>query len=64
MGAGIHFWGEIEQQAKFLQRGANLLIHSADILLFQKQLRADLEAIRRAAGVSGEISGTGGGPAI
>jgi len=49
VGAGIHFWGEIEQQAHFLKAGANLLIHSADITLFKKHLTADLQAIRQAA---------------
>jgi 4-hydroxy-2-oxoheptanedioate aldolase len=55
VGAGIHFWGEIEQQAHFLKLGANLLIHSADITLFKKHLAADLQAIRQAAGVRGEV---------
>jgi len=52
IGAGIHFWGEVEQQARFLQLGANLLIHSADISLFQKHLKRELDAIRRT--VSGD----------
>lgn len=47
IGAGIHFWGSIEQQKRFLDLGANLLIHSADIMLFQKQLTLDLQAIRQ-----------------
>ncbi|MCU0918580.1 MAG: aldolase/citrate lyase family protein [Planctomycetes bacterium] len=64
VGAGIHFWGTVEQQVHFLQLGANLLIHSADITLFQKHLRADLEAIRRAAGVKRKTSGKGDGLAI
>jgi 4-hydroxy-2-oxoheptanedioate aldolase len=54
IGAGIHFWGEIEQQVRFLKLGANLLIHSADITLFQKHLRSELEAIKKAAGLAGE----------
>ena len=29
VGAGIHFWGTVEQQVHFLRLGANLLIHSA-----------------------------------
>ncbi len=53
VGAGIHFWGEVAQQSRFLELGANMLIHSADILLFQKHLSADLKAIRRAAGLCG-----------
>jgi 2-keto-3-deoxy-L-rhamnonate aldolase RhmA len=50
VGAGIHFWGGVEQQIDFLQRGANLLVHSADISLFQKHLRAELGLIRQAIG--------------
>lgn len=34
-----------------LQLGANLLIHSADITLFQKHLRSELEAIKKSAGL-------------
>jgi 2-keto-3-deoxy-L-rhamnonate aldolase RhmA len=64
VGAGIHFWGSIEQQTHMIRLGANMLIHSADILLFQKHLRADLDAIRQAAGVKGQISVKGEGPAI
>ncbi len=51
LGAGIHFWGTLEQQVRFLRLGANLLIHSADIILFQNHLRTELEAIKSAAGL-------------
>ena len=51
VGAGIHFWGGVEQQVRFLQMGANVLIHSADIILFQKHLQAELESIKTAAGL-------------
>jgi 4-hydroxy-2-oxoheptanedioate aldolase len=57
VGAGIHFWGEIAQQAHFLKLGANLLIHSADITLFKKHLAADLQAIRQAAGIAKHTQG-------
>jgi 4-hydroxy-2-oxoheptanedioate aldolase len=60
VGAGIHFWGDVQQQTRFLELGANMLIHSADILLFKKHLAEDLEAIRKAAGLGGEDSGEGG----
>lgn len=62
IGAGIHFWGDVSQQARFLNLGANMLIHSADISLFQKHLRLELEAIRKTAGISGE--GTSASAAI
>jgi 4-hydroxy-2-oxoheptanedioate aldolase len=51
IGAGIHFWGEPEQQAAFIQDGANMIIHSADITLFQKHLRLELAAVKEAAGL-------------
>lgn len=54
VGAGIHFWGDPEQQLRFLDMGANLLIHSGDILLFRKHLAADLRAMRQAAGLAAE----------
>jgi 2-keto-3-deoxy-L-rhamnonate aldolase RhmA len=57
VGAGIHFWGEIEQQAHFLKLGANLLIHSADITLFKKHLEVDLRAIRQAGVMVPETRG-------
>lgn len=49
VGAGIHFWGDPAQQARLLALGANVLIHSADILLFKKHLRLELDAIRQTA---------------
>ncbi len=57
VGAGIHFWGGVEQQTRFLKFGANMLIHSADISLFQKHLRLELDAIRAAAGITESASG-------
>ena len=51
VGAGIHFWGDVEQQAHMLKLGANMLIHSADIILFQKHLKTELKAVKQAAGL-------------
>jgi 2-keto-3-deoxy-L-rhamnonate aldolase RhmA len=56
VGAGIHFWGEPEQQRRFLDMGANLLIHSGDIMLFRKHLSADLRAMRQTAGLAAEVA--------
>lgn len=47
IGAGIHFWGDTDQQVRFIELGANLLIHSADIKLVQKHLRKELDAIKK-----------------
>jgi 2-keto-3-deoxy-L-rhamnonate aldolase RhmA len=51
IGAGIHFWGSPEQQVRLLNMGANMLIHSSDIGLFQKHLRKELGEIRSIFGV-------------
>jgi len=51
VGAGIHFSGSVEQQARFIRLGANLIIHSSDVTPFRKFLRAELEAIKQAAGI-------------
>jgi 4-hydroxy-2-oxoheptanedioate aldolase len=51
VGAGIHFWGDTDQQIHFLRLGVNLLIHSADITLFQKHLRNELDTIKKAIGL-------------
>jgi 4-hydroxy-2-oxoheptanedioate aldolase len=61
IGAGIHFWGDVEQQARMLKLGANLLIHSGDILLFKKHLVAELDAVREAAGITWTDNRTGAG---
>lgn len=58
VGAGIHFWGGVEQQARFLTLGANMLIHSADISLFQKHLRLELEAVRATVGLASAQAST------
>ena len=50
IGAGIHYWGTAQEQARFHAMGANMLIHSADITLFKKHLRAELEAVRKETG--------------
>jgi len=46
VGAGIHFWGDPEEQARMLKLGANMLIHSADVMLFRKHLSAEIQAIK------------------
>ncbi len=51
VGAGIHFWGDVQQQTHLLKLGANMLIHSADISLFQKHLQMELAAIKTAIGL-------------
>ncbi len=56
VGAGIHFWGNLEQQTRFLELGANMLIHSADVTLFQKHLKLELDEIRQAVGCAATVA--------
>ena len=50
IGAGIHFWANLEQEIEWARCGANLFLHSADVLLFAAALRKDLEHARAALG--------------
>ena len=56
VGVGIHFWGNLEQQTRFIQLGANMLIHSADITLFQKHLKLELDEVRQAVGCAATVA--------
>lgn len=53
IGAGIHYWEDPAREIEWLKAGLNLLIHSADITLFAKHLKAELTAIRMAIGETG-----------
>ena len=50
VGAGIHFWDSLEQEIEWARCGANIFLHSADVLLFTAALRQDLEQARAALG--------------
>ncbi len=49
-GAGMHFWGEVDQQVRFLEMGCNFMIHSADFLIVRNHLTSELNAIRARMG--------------
>jgi len=55
-GAAIHHWLGPESQVRFLNMGANILIHSADILAFKQTMTQDLQQIRALAGLSSRYS--------
>jgi 4-hydroxy-2-oxoheptanedioate aldolase len=48
VGAGIHFWAGLDQEIAWARAGANLIMHSSDLLLFGQTLRRDLAQIRQA----------------
>lgn len=47
---GIHLSEGAELQIKWAKAGANIILHSSDIALFQQRLKADIKEIRRALG--------------
>ena len=47
LSVGIHFSQEAELQIKWDRAGANIIMHSSDIALFQQRLKEDISAIRR-----------------
>ena len=56
VGAGIHFWGDMELEAGFMRDGANLIIHSADIQLFAKHLTAELAVLKQTQAAGAAIN--------
>ena len=50
VGAGIHYWEGIDKEVEWSGAGGNLIMHSADITLFQKQLKADMNELRTKLG--------------
>jgi 2-keto-3-deoxy-L-rhamnonate aldolase RhmA len=50
LSVGIHFSQEAELQIEWAQAGANIIMHSSDMALFQQRLEEDLAAIRRCLG--------------
>ena len=45
---GIHLSGEAQLQIKWAKAGANIIMHSSDLALFQQRLKEDIKAIRSA----------------
>ncbi|MFN0198844.1 MAG: HpcH/HpaI aldolase family protein [Planctomycetaceae bacterium] len=58
VGAGIHFWKGIDQEIAWAKAGGNLIMHSADLHLFEQQLTRELAEIRGALGDERISSGT------
>ena len=50
VGAGIHFWTSMDLEIRWARMGANLIMHSADTLLFAAQLRGDIARFRAELG--------------
>jgi 2-keto-3-deoxy-L-rhamnonate aldolase RhmA len=52
LGAGLHavFPGAVEQEIRWANLGANLIVHQADLIAFRDTLRADIARIKAALG--------------
>lgn len=51
VGAGIHFWSDIEQEIEWSRNGGgNLIMHSADLRLFGDNLKSEFDQLREALG--------------
>jgi len=57
LGVGIHFSQEAELQIKWAKAGANIIMHSSDMAMFQQRLKDDITAIRHA--LKKEVGTTG-----
>lgn len=57
--AGIHiiYDNALEQHTRWLQAGANIVLHQADLLAFRFALQKDLDTLRRMAGVAARQTG-------
>ncbi len=47
VGAGIHFWLGLDKEITWSQAGGNLVMHSSDLALFSRNLKSDIETLRR-----------------
>jgi len=47
---GIHFSQEPDRQVKWAQHGANIIVHSSDMVLFGQRLASDMKHIRNLLG--------------
>ena len=50
VGAGIHFWSDTAQEIEWCRAGGNLIMHSNDLISFEKTMTAELNQIRSALG--------------
>jgi 2-keto-3-deoxy-L-rhamnonate aldolase RhmA len=55
LSVGIHFSREAELQIKWAKAGANIILHSFDITLFEQKLKEDITSIRCALGEQDRI---------
>lgn len=47
IGAGVHWWGSVEEHARFVTFGANLISYNCDLTVFPQYLRQELPALKK-----------------
>jgi 2-keto-3-deoxy-L-rhamnonate aldolase RhmA len=52
VGAGIHFWEDIDREAAWAKAGGNLVMHSSDLAIFRQTLKTELHSLRQRLGDS------------
>jgi len=50
IGAGVHFWDDLDLEIEYAKAGATFVIHSFDLRLAMRALKNDIEEIRMAMG--------------
>jgi len=50
LGVGIHFWMSIENEIEWVKDGANLIMHSSDIDIYEQNLKRDIRKIKTELG--------------
>lgn len=50
IGAGIHYWAGIDQEIQWAKEGANLIMHSSDLIAFPEKIKEGIERIKEALG--------------
>lgn len=50
VGAGIHFWLDIDREIAWARAGGNLVMHSSDLAAFSRTLKAEIDHLRAALG--------------
>ncbi len=50
VGAGIHFWTDMEQEIAWAKAGGNLVMHASDLAAFSRTLKTEIDHLRNALG--------------
>lgn len=64
LAVGVHFPDWPERQVEWAQAGANIVIYSADMFLYAKQLKSDLDYIKEQLGDGGADADESSAPVI